>query len=211
MSIQPLRKLAGIAAPLMQDNVDTDAIIPSRETQSIARSGYGEKLFANWRYQPGTRIENPDFILNQDPYRQAEILLAGVNFGCGSSREAAAWSLFQFGIRCVIAASYGAIFRNNCIRNGVAPVLLPTETIEAIAGWVRERPELHLIVDLERMVVACPDRGEFPFALNPRERDMLLNGLDEVGVTLQYEREIDSFRARQRAQHPWVYPAPAPA
>ena len=134
----PFSRVTGPAAPLLLDNIDTDAIIPSRETKSVSRAGYGEKLFANWRYEPGTRTEKPDFVLNQPPYRGAVVLLAGHNFGCGSSREAAAWSLVQFGIRCVVASSFGAIFRTNSIRNGLLPVALDATDVRT------------LVIDLER-------------------------------------------------------------
>ena len=197
---------AGIAAPLLRDNVDTDAIIPSRETQSVARTGYGDKLFANWRYTPGTRIENPDFVLNREPFRQATILISRDNFGCGSSREAAVWSLAQFGIRCVIAESFGNIFRNNCIRNGFLPVVLPADAVTTLAAQVEQGGDkTQVTVDLERCEVRAPDGQAWPFTIGALEREMLLEGLDEVALTLKRRLEIEAFQARDRRSRPWIY------
>jgi 3-isopropylmalate/(R)-2-methylmalate dehydratase small subunit len=203
---EPFVRLEGIAAPLLVDNIDTDAIIPSRETQSVSRTGYAEKLFANWRYRPGTREPQPDFILNRPPYDASRILLAGRNFGCGSSREAAVWSLRQFGISCVIAESFGTIFRNNCIRNGLLPVALPLDEIEdmaaALAG-ASEGPVLQ--VDLEACEVRSPGGRLYPFAIGSLDRQMLLSGADEIGLTLAKRPLIEDFRARDRAERPWIY------
>ena len=201
--MEPFTLVTGIAAPLLRDNIDTDAIIPSRETQSVARTGYGEKLFANWRYTPGTRIENPDFVLNREPYRQAKILISRDNFGCGSSREAAVWSLAQFGMRCVIAESFGNIFRNNCIRNGFLPVVLPADAITALVAQVETGAQV--TVDLQRCEVRAPDGQGWPFAIGALERDMLLEGLDEVALTLKRRAEIEAFQARDRLARPWIY------
>jgi len=202
---KPLTVLTGIAAPLPLENVDTDAIIPSRETQSTSRDGYGEKLFANWRYQPGTRVEDPDFVLNRPPYREAVMLVAGRNFGCGSSREAATWSLAQFGIRCVIAESFGTIFRNNCVRNGVAPVVLDEFAIARLTR-AAEHPEAGFItVSLETCIVAAPDGESWRFELPERDRQMLLSGMDEIALTLTSLPQIEAFRAQDRVKRPWVY------
>jgi 3-isopropylmalate/(R)-2-methylmalate dehydratase small subunit len=201
--MEPFTLVTGIAAPLLRDNIDTDAIIPSRETQSVARTGYGEKLFANWRYTPGTRIENPDFVLNREPYRQAKILISRDNFGCGSSREAAVWSLAQFGMRCVIAESFGNIFRNNCIRNGFLPVVLSADAITALVAQVETGAQV--TVDLQRCEVRAPDGQAWPFAIGALERDMLLEGLDEVALTLKRHAEIEAFQARDRRARPWIY------
>ena len=201
--MEPFTIVTGFAAPLLRDNIDTDAIIPSRETQSVARTGYGEKLFANWRYAPGTRIENPDFVLNREPYRQALILISRDNFGCGSSREAAVWSLAQFGMRCVIAESFGNIFRNNCIRNGFLPVVLPPDVITALAA--QAEIGARITVDLQRSEVRAPDGRTWPFTIGALERDMLLEGLDEVALTLKRRAEIEAFQSRDRQARPWIY------
>ncbi len=149
-------RIEGIAAPLHRPNIDTDAIIPSREITSPGREGYGEKLFAPWRYLGPDRRENPDFVLNRAPFRAAPILIAGENFGCGSSREMAAWALRQFGIRVVVAPSFGAIFRSNCLRNGILPVALPAATVAALAARA-EAGDLVLAVDLGSCAVTTPD------------------------------------------------------
>lgn len=202
--MEPFTRVTGIAAPLAIDDVDTDAIIPSRETQSVARTGYAEKLFANWRYEPGTRVSKPDFVLNQPPFDHAVILVSGRNFGCGSSREAAVWALAQFGIRCVIAESFGTIFRNNCIRNGLLPIRLPIDEVESILGLL-QTSEAKLTVDLERCLVTDPLGRDHVFVLDPIDREMLLTGADEIAITLKRRPQIESFRARDRAERPWVY------
>lgn len=204
--MDPFVRLAGIAAPMPIDNVDTDAIIPSKETQSTARTGYGEKLFANWRYRPGTREPDPEFVLNRPRYAAAQALVAGRNFGCGSSREAAVWALSQFGIRAVIAESYGAIFRNNCIRNGVLPVALPIAAVEQLLAELADAghaPEV--AVDLEACTVRAPSGAVFGFDIGALEREMLLEGADEIELTLKKRGLIEAFRARDRALRPWVY------
>ena len=201
--MEPFTIVTGIAAPLLRDNIDTDAIIPSRETQSVARTGYGEKLFANWRYTPGTRIETPDFVLNREPYRQAKILISRDNFGCGSSREAAVWSLAQFGMRCVIAESFGNIFRNNCIRNGFLPVVLPPEAITKLAALAEAGAQI--TIDLQRCEVRTPDGEAWSFTIGALERDMLLEGLDEVALTLKRRAEIEAFQKEDRVKRPWIY------
>ena len=202
--MEPFVRVSGIAAPLPIDDVDTDAIIPSRETQSVARTGYAEKLFANWRYRPGTRIVQPDFVLNRPPFDRAVILVSGRNFGCGSSREAAVWALAQFGIRGVIAESFGAIFRTNCVRNGVLPVVLPIAAVEDALRQL-EQGLTRVEIDLERCEVTMPDATRRPFSVDPLEREMLLSGADEIAVTLKRRPQIEAFRARDRAARPWVY------
>jgi 3-isopropylmalate/(R)-2-methylmalate dehydratase small subunit len=205
--VKPFVLVDGIAAPFPRDNVDTDAIIPSRETQSVVRTGYGEKLFANWRYQPGTRIEQPEFVLNREPYRQADLLISGRNFGCGSSREAAVWSLEQFGIRCVIALSFGSIFRNNCIRNGVLPIVLG-EADSARLMAQAERADARFTVDLARAAIVDADGTQVPFVIDPLEQEMLLAGLDEVELTLRRRDAIEDFQRRDRDERPWIWERP---
>ena len=204
--MEPFVHLKGVAAPLPIDNVDTDAIIPSRETQSVSRSGYGEKLFANWRYLPGTREINADFVLNRAPFAQAQLLVGGRNFGCGSSREAAVWALSQFGIRCVIAPSFGTIFRNNCIRNGLLPVTLPIKVVEPLLSDLQACVgEAIVAIDLQACTVTGPDGAVHRFEIGALDREMLLSGADEIAITLQKRGLIEAFRNMDRTQRPWVY------
>jgi 3-isopropylmalate/(R)-2-methylmalate dehydratase small subunit len=202
--MQAFTKLTGIAAPLPKANVDTDQIIPARFLKSISRLGFGKNLFANFRFkEDGT--ENPDFVLNQEPYRKAEVLIAFENFGCGSSREHAPWALLDFGIRCVIAPDFADIFHNNCFKNGVLPVRLPREICEKLMEDAKMGGNARISVDLERQVVVRPNGEEIPFQIDPLRRHLLLNGLDDIGQTMQHAPSIDSFEARQRAAQPWLY------
>lgn len=199
--------LTAISAPLLRINVDTDAIIPSREMKRVSKEGLGEGLFAGWRYtEPGSRDENPEFILNREPYREAEILLSGANFGCGSSREHAVWALAEWGIRAIIAPSFGAIFYGNCVRNGVLPVVLPEERIKTLAGLIKQAPQRNQIsIDLDKCVVAGPDGSEDSFDIAPSDREMLMEGLDAIAVTMKRDDEILAFQARDRLKRPWIY------
>ena len=201
--MQAFTTLTGIAAPLPKANVDTDQIIPARFLKSISRSGFGKNLFANFRYREDGS-ENPDFVLNQEPYRKAEILIAFENFGCGSSREHAPWALLDFGVRCVIAPDFADIFHNNCFKNGVLPVRLPREVCEALVEDARMGGNARITVDLERQVVVRPSGEEIPFRVDPLRRHLLLNGLDDIGQTLQHAAAIDGHEARQRAVQPWL-------
>jgi 3-isopropylmalate/(R)-2-methylmalate dehydratase small subunit len=203
--MQPFTRLAGIAASLQIDNVDTDAIIPSKETQSVSRTGYGEKLFANWRYLPGGRQPNPLFVLNQPPFDHASILVSGRYFGCGSSREAAVWALAQFGIRAVIAESFGAIFRNNCIRNGVLPVALSHDDLGQLHENLRSTPGLPVVVDLHKQLVEIPQSAAWAFDIGSLDRESLLLGLDEIAMTLNRRSQIEQFRDKDRNDRPWLY------
>ncbi|MGH8223890.1 MAG: 3-isopropylmalate dehydratase small subunit, partial [Woeseiaceae bacterium] len=186
----------GIAAPLMRINIDTDAIIPSREMKRVSKTGLAQGLFANWRYlDPGTREPNQEFILNQEPFNQASILLAGSNFGCGSSREHAVWALKEWGIRAVIAPSFGSIFASNCVNNGVLPVQLDEHAVEAIAAAVTEDPRANQVaVDLEHRRIVLDDRA-WDFDIGERERQMLLRGLSPIAMTLQSDDLISEFEA----------------
>ena len=201
--MQPFTTLTGIAAPLPMANVDTDKIIPARFLKSISRSGFGKNLFANLRRREDGS-ENPDFVLNQEPYRKAEILIAYENFGCGSSREHAPWALLDFGIRCVIAPDFADIFHNNCFKNGILPVRLPREICEKLMDDARLGANARLTVDLERQVVVRPNGEEIPFAVDPFRRHLLLNGLDDIGQTLQHAAAIDAFEAKRKAAQPWL-------
>jgi 3-isopropylmalate/(R)-2-methylmalate dehydratase small subunit len=200
-------ELTSIAAPLLRINVDTDAIIPSREMKRVSKEGLSDGMFAGWRYtEPGGRIENPDFILNQDPYRNAEILLSGMNFGCGSSREHAVWALAEWGIRCIIAPSFGAIFYGNCVRNGILPVVLSNDVVESLARTVEADPEKNRInVDLETRSVVTSDGETYSFEIADGDREMLMEGLDAIAVTMKRDDEILAFQARDRLQRPWIY------
>ena len=205
--MEKFTSLTAIAAPLLRINIDTDAIIPSREMKRVAKDGLAEGLFAGWRYRaPGTRDENPDFILNQEPYRRARILLSGTNFGCGSSREHAVWALHEWGIRAIIAPSFGSIFQGNCVRNGIVPVILEEPVVEALAAQVAEDPASRLVtVDLENNVVVAPGGSRHPFSLPDADREMLLEGLDSIAVTQKRDADILAFQERDRARRPWIY------
>jgi len=205
--VEKFQQLTAVAAPLLRINVDTDAIIPSREMKRVSKEGLGDGLFAGWRYlNPGSRDENPDFVLNQPPFRQARILLSGANFGCGSSREHAVWALAEWGIRCIIAPSFGAIFQGNCVRNGILPVVLDNELVEHLAGQVQAAPDTNRItVDLQNCRVIGPDDRSYDFKIDSADRDMLLEGLDAIDVTMKRDAEIMAFQARDRKQRPWIY------
>jgi 3-isopropylmalate/(R)-2-methylmalate dehydratase small subunit len=200
-------RVEGIAAPLLRDNIDTDLLIPSREMTEPGKQGYGEKLLTPWRYETatdGTRRERPDFVLNREPFRQARFLIAGANFGSGSSREQAAWALRQFGFRAVLAPSFGTIFQNNCYRNGLLPIVLQRVDIERLAK-LAEGGLLELAVDLEQNWVECPDDHRLPFTVPASERAMLLSGLDAIGLTLQRLPQIEAFQQADRLRRPWIW------
>lgn len=194
--MMPFTTLTGIVAPLLAENVDTDSIIPSREIRSTGRTGLAEGLFAHWRYLD-KRTPNPDFILNKSEFSQAPILAAGSNFGCGSSREHAVWALAEYGVRAVIAPSFAPIFVGNCIRNGLLPVVLEPAAVEAVAGK-------EVTIDLGAQMVTCGD-SSWPFAIEQEAREMLLQGLDAIDLTLKAEPAIQGWLERDRAARPWVY------
>ena len=202
--MRPFTTLTGIAAPLPAANVDTDKIIPARFLKSISRSGFGKNLFYNMRFREDGS-ENPDFVLNQPPYRGAEILIAHENFGCGSSREHAPWALLDFGIRCVIAPDFADIFNNNCYKNGILPVRLPREVCDKLMEDARLGANARITVDLERQVVVRPSGEEIPFEVDPLRKHRLLNGLDDIGETMQRASVIEGFESKQRAAQPWLY------
>ena len=200
-------QLKAVAAPLLRANIDTDAIIPSREMKGVGKDGLSAGLFANWRYtDPVKRIENPDFVLNQEPYRGARILLARGNFGCGSSREHAVWALAEYGVRAVIAPSFGAIFYNNCVRNGILPVVLEEPLVNELAAQVQAAPRTNLLdVDLPAQRVMTPRGEAYPFAISAGDKSILMGGLDSIDITLQNRAEIDGFETRDRSMRPWAY------
>jgi 3-isopropylmalate/(R)-2-methylmalate dehydratase small subunit len=199
--------LTAVAAPLLRANVDTDAIIPSREMKSVSKHGLAEGLFAGWRYTTiGGREIDPQFVLNQPAYAGTQILLSGENFGCGSSREHAVWALLEYGIRAVVAPSFAPIFHGNCVRNGILPVRLEAASIARLADAVAPDPQRRLLtVDLVRQRVSGPAGLEFGFEIEREEREMLLEGLDAIDLTLKHRDAIDAFRDRDRAQRPWIY------
>ena len=204
----PFTRHTGVAAPLVRPNIDTDTIIPSREMRTVSRSGLAAGLFAPWRYSdPDTRTENPHFVLNQSAFRQASILLAGANFGCGSSREHAVWALVESGFRVIIAPSFATIFRNNAQRNGLLTIELDGDDIDRLVQWVGDDPETcPLSVDLEACTVRHdPEQQVVEFSIEPVAREMLLSGLDEIGMTEQSLHHIDAFEAQDRVKRPWVY------
>jgi 3-isopropylmalate/(R)-2-methylmalate dehydratase small subunit len=190
------KSLTSIAAPLIRDNVDTDAIIPSREMKSVAKTGLADGLFAGWRYTEG-RTPDPDFILNQPAYVEAQILLGGTNFGCGSSREHAAWALAEYGFRVIVASSFNPIFRANCVRNGIVPVELDAVSLAEADG--------PMTVDLPNQSVTTADGRRWTFAIDAEAKAMLLDGLDEIGLTLLRAGAITAFRAHDRTKRPWAY------
>ena len=208
--IEPVWELVAVAAPLIRSNVDTDAIIPSREMKSVSKRGLAEGLFAGWRYTAvGGREPNPSFVLNQPRYAGARILLGGENFGCGSSREHAVWALHEYGIRAVIAPSFAPIFFGNCVRNGIVPIRVSTETLALIAQWVEVDPQNRLLkIDVARLSVEAGESARWSFDLDVESRDMLLEGLDAIDLTLKSKKDIDTFLAHDTGVRPWIYQLP---
>lgn len=203
----PVTHVTGIAAALLRDNIDTDVIIPSREITSPGRDGYGAKLFSPWRYRSPGGPENPDFVLNRGPWRHARILVAGRNFGCGSSREMAVWAIAQFGIGCIVAPSFGAIFRDNCVRNAVVPVVLPEDEVAALAAEADASPR-EWRVDVAAGELRTAGGRIHRFALDDGDRQQLLTGNDAVAHTLQaHGAAIDAYEALDRRRRPWAWPA----
>jgi len=201
--MQAFTILTAIAAPLPMANIDTDQIIPARFLKTIKRSGLGKSLFAGLRYDDEGR-ERPEFILNKEPYRGAEILIAHENFGCGSSREHAPWALLDFRLRSVIAPSFADIFHGNCFKNGILPVVLPRAVCDQLMEDAKLGANARITVDLERQVVVRPNGEEISFSVDPFRRHTLLNGLDEIGQTLQHTTEIASYEAARHAAKPWL-------
>ena len=212
--MQPFRVHTGLVVPLDRANVDTDAIIPKQFLKSIKRSGFGVNLFDEWRYldhgEPGQdharRPLNPQFVLNDPRYAGASILLARRNFGCGSSREHAPWALADFGFHAIIAPSYADIFFNNCYKNGLLPIVLPESQVDRLFADTLAFPGFKLTIDLERQLVSTPDGAlSFAFDVEPFRKHCLLNGLDEIGLTLRQADKIRAFEAKRIAQYPWLF------
>jgi 3-isopropylmalate/(R)-2-methylmalate dehydratase small subunit len=202
----------GLVAPLDRANVDTDAIIPKQFLKSIKRSGFGPNLFDAWRYldkgepgrDPATRKSNPDFVLNQPRYQGASVLLARENFGCGSSREHAPWAIEQYGFRALIAPSYADIFFNNCFKNGLLPIVLPDSQVAKLFDEVAAFVGYALTIDLPRQVIVRPDGSELPFDVQPFRKQCLVNGWDDIGLTLRHADKIRAFEAERLLQKPWL-------
>jgi len=195
--------LTGVAAPLPMINVDTDKIIPKQYLKTIVRTGLGKALFDELRYNPDGS-EKPDFILNQPAYRKAQILVAGENFGCGSSREHAPWALLDFGIRAVIAPSFADIFHTNCLKNGVLPIALPAEICAQLMDDARKGANARITIDLEKQTVTRPDGQAIRFEIDPFQKSCLLQGLDEIGLTLQKDKAISGFEDKRKKSQPWL-------
>ncbi|HET9105990.1 MAG TPA: 3-isopropylmalate dehydratase small subunit [Steroidobacteraceae bacterium] len=208
-------QIDALVVPLNRPNIDTDALIPKQFLKSIRRTGFGANLFDGWRYLdvgvPGQdcaqRPRNPEFPLNQPRYAGAQILLAQENFGCGSSREHAVWALHEYGFRALIAPSFGEIFYTNCFKNGVLPVVLSSAAVANLFSLVENCPGYRLTVDLRQQRVTTPAGMEFPFAVDRGNRHRLLNGMDEIALTLQSAEQIRAYERNRRQQEPWLFPS----
>ena len=196
--------LSGVAAPLPQINVDTDMIIPKQFLKTIKRTGLGKSLFYEMRYDDNG-AERPEFVLNRPAYRSAKVLIGGENFGCGSSREHAPWALLDFGIRCVVAPSFADIFYNNCFKNGILPINLPQDQVDALMNEAKRGANATFTVDLEVQEITTSDGRTIPFEIDPFRKRCLLGGLDEIGLTLHKTVQINLFEAEQKAEQPWLY------
>ncbi|GAA6141809.1 3-isopropylmalate dehydratase small subunit [Hydrogenophaga sp. 5NK40-0174] len=202
----------GLVAPMDRENVDTDAIIPKQFLKSIRKTGFGPNLFDEWRYldvgQPGIaeseRKINPDFVLNQPRYKGASVLIARKNFGCGSSREHAPWAIEQYGFRALIAPSFADIFFNNCFKNGLLPIVLPERQVDELFNDVAAFPGYELTIDLDRQVIVKPQGEEIPFEVNAFRKYCLMNGLDDIGLTLRHKDKIQAYEAERLATKPWL-------
>jgi len=214
--MEKFKTFRGIVCPLDRANVDTDAIIPKQFLKSIKRTGFGPNLFDEWRYldvgEPGRdnsqRPLNPDFVLNDPRYRGASILLARENFGCGSSREHAPWALLDYGFRVIIAPSFADIFYNNCFKNGILPIVLPEETVDELFRKAQDEQALEITVDLEKQRLILDDGTEIPFEVDSFRKHCLLEGLDDIGLTLQHVDEIRAYEKRRKQEAPWLFENP---
>ncbi|MFI6350924.1 3-isopropylmalate dehydratase small subunit [Streptomyces sp. NPDC050560] len=199
----------GTAVPLMRSNVNTDDIIPARFLKSVSRTGFGRHLFANWRYLEDGSTPDPGFPLNEPRYADASVLVAGENFGCGSSREHAPWSLREFGFRCVVAPSFADIFHNNCFNSSILPVTLPAEDVEAVARTLAEGASPTLRVDLAAQSLTTADGRVHRFEIDPFKKNSLMEGLDSIGWALSHKDRVLSYEARRRREAPWLFPETA--
>jgi len=211
--MEPFKEFTGIVCPLDRANVDTDAIIPKQFLKSIKRTGFGPNLFDEWRYldhgEPGMdnskRPLNPDFVLNDPRYQGARILLARENFGCGSSREHAPWALADYGFRVIVAPSFADIFFNNCFKNGLLPIVLDADTVDDLFRRASGQEALKMTVDLAAQALTLPDGTVIPFGVDPFRKQCLLEGLDDIGLTLRHRDEIEAYEARRRQEAPWLF------
>jgi 3-isopropylmalate/(R)-2-methylmalate dehydratase small subunit len=211
--MQAFTTLDGLVVPLDRANVDTDAIIPKQFLKSIKRAGFGPNLFDEWRYldhgepgmDPATRQPNPEFVLNFPRYAGASVLLARDNFGCGSSREHAPWALEDYGIRAIIAPSYADIFYNNCFKNGLLPIVLPAEVVEDLFRETYAVEGYRLVIDLDAQTVTTPDGESFAFEVDPGRKHRLVNGLDDIGLTLRFTEKIKAYEERRKQEAPWLF------
>ena len=201
--MEKFNTLTGIAAPMPLINIDTDMIIPKQFLKTIKRSGLGVNLFDEMRYDDD-RNEIPTFVLNQDAYRDAQIIIAGDNFGCGSSREHAPWAIADFGITCVIAPSFADIFHNNCFKNGILPIALPQEQIDVLMKDAEKGANARMTVDIEDQTVTTSDGEVFKFEVDTFKKHCLMQGLDDIGLTMEKAASIDTFEAAAQTQRPWV-------
>ena len=202
--MEKFTRLTGVAAPLPMVNVDTDMVIPKNYLKVTERTGLGKHLFAEMRFN-ADGSERPDFVLNRPAWRQAEILVAFENFGCGSSREHAPWALRDFGIRCVIAPSFADIFFNNCFKNGILPIVLPQEQVDLLMDDAERGANAIVSIDLEKQEITGPDGGKIKFDVDPFRKHCLLNGLDDIGLTLEHVKSIDTYETSQRGTQPWLW------
>ncbi len=201
--MKPFTKLTAIAAPLPMINIDTDVIIPKQFLKTINRSGLGKSAFYDLRYD-NEGNEKPDFVLNKEPYCNAEILITGENFGCGSSREHAPWAILDFGIRCVIAPSFADIFHSNSFKNGILPIVLPQAQVDELMKEAQENPDSVTTIDLEKQTITRGNKFSFSFEIDPFRKKCLLNGLDDIGLTLEKEKSIATYEAAEKEMRPWL-------
>jgi 3-isopropylmalate/(R)-2-methylmalate dehydratase small subunit len=201
--MQKFTQLTGVAAPMPMINIDTDKIIPKQYLKTIKRTGLGTHLFDEMRYDMKGN-ENPDFVLNKPAYRKAEVIVAGENFGCGSSREHAPWALLDFGIRCVISTSFADIFFNNCFKNGILPIALPQAEVDKLMGDAEKGQNARVTIDLAKQEITRPNGEVIKFDIDPHRKHCLLNGLDDIGLTLQKGKSIDSFEAQRKQSQAWL-------
>lgn len=201
--MQKFNKLTATAAPLPIMNVDTDMIIPKQFLKTIKRQGLGVSAFYELRYDMDGK-EKPDFVLNKEPYRHAEILITGDNFGCGSSREHAPWAILDFGIRCVISPGYADIFYNNCFKNGILPITLPQEQVDQLMKEAEENPDAPIEIDLEKQTVTRGNKFSFNFEIDPFRKHCLINGLDDIGLTMQKSNTIHHYEEQRKKDRPWL-------
>jgi len=207
--MKPFTVLAGSAIPMAEDNIDTDQLCPKQHLLHLEKTGFDRALFSDRRFD-ANGLERPDFILNRLPWRHGSILIAGDNFGCGSSREHAVWALVQWGIRCIIAPSFGDIFFQNSINSGLLAIRVPKEKVNTLVHEAQSEPGAKWTIDLPAQAIAPPRGEEVAFEIDPTRKERLLFGLDEIALTLLHQREIDEFEARQRREMPWLWHAMRP-